>query len=132
MTYKRLFFATWILIALVVANVYSTPHWHVIKEAKAQQTIGIWTGTLPPQMTSMNAAESEAAATVTLTSPSSEVTILATPGGSNVYVNFDGTATTSNFIIPAGYSFTFGGFPSIKSLSVVADGTAGNYAVFAH
>lgn len=100
--------------------------------AQSQQYVRHWTGNGITAMTSVTAANTASPVTITLTSPASEITIGATPGGSDVFVNFNGTATTSNFEIPAGYYFTFSGFPQMSSFSIIGDGTAGSHSVFAH
>lgn len=91
------------------------------------------TGVPLSNCTSLTASESITAHTITLTAPSSNITILASPSGANVYVQFNGNAATvSNFQIPAGFAFTFTGMPNVTSFSIIADGTSGTYSVFAH
>lgn len=82
--------------------------------------------------TSRTAAITASATTVSLAAPSTIITVLCAPSSSNVYVNFAGTATTSNFEIPTGFAWTFEALPPVSSFSIIGDGTTGTYSVFAH
>ena len=82
--------------------------------------------------TSVNDLIANTAWTVTLTAPSSNITIVNASTSTSLYMNLAGTATTSNFLIPAGAAFTFTGLPPVKTFSLIGSAASGSYAVFAH
>lgn len=91
-----------------------------------------WRGLSPAATTSITNNASATAATVTLTQPSSRVTINVPTGSSIEYITVNGTATTSNFAIQPGQMFQYVGFPAISSFSIVsAASPTGTYSVFA-
>jgi hypothetical protein len=81
--------------------------------------------------TSVNGALAATANTVTLTAASQNIVITTSAAAAIAYVNFNGTATTSNYAITPGTSFTYSG-PAISSFSILGATAAGTYSVFAH
>jgi len=84
--------------------------------------------------TSVTVAVTGASQTVTLTALSDTVTISFPAGGATyLYFNpFGGAATTANFAIPAGTSYTFNALPSLTSFTVLGASASGNFSVLAH
>lgn len=91
-----------------------------------------WRGLSPAATTSTNFAASATAQTITLTAPSSRVTINNPAGASIEYINLNGTATTANYAIQPGQTMQYVGFPAIASFSIVsAAAPSGTVSVFA-
>ena len=87
------------------------------------------TGTSLANSTSSTVTITGSAQTVSLTAASTNVTIT---NYSNATLNiaFTGTASSSNYGIPAGASFTYTGVPAVSSFSAI--GTSGTFGVLAH
>jgi len=85
----------------------------------------------PTGMTSVNGTIGTTAATITLTSKSPQVTVVNANASGNIYVSFNGTATTSNAYVLPNSAYTFDGV-NVASLSILGSTTSLAYCVIAH
>ena len=90
------------------------------------------TGVALADSTSINVALSGSAQSQTLTAPSSNVTISVPATSANTYISFSGTASPSNFMIPAGSAFTFTGLPAVSTVYFIGASGTGRVSIFAH
>lgn len=86
------------------------------------------------QVSSVTTAFTGSAQTVTFTQPSTFITIFVQPSSSSAYISFNPgvAATTSNFLLPPGFGYSFESLPPLASISVLGTGSTGSFSVVAH
>lgn len=119
----------------ICAGVYQAPGGSAPIGAVTQS--GSWSVTSTPtglaaaQMTSVTQAVPASDTTVTLTAASQNVVIINQSTSATLYVNFNGTATTSNGGIAPGAALKYSGV-AVSSVHVLGSAAAGNFVVFAN
>jgi hypothetical protein len=102
---------------------------------RGQQTVQtVYVGNKLTNGTSLSASVPATSTTVNLTAQSSQVTIKLVSGGATaLYFNpFGGDATSSNYTIEPGETFTYQANPPISTFTILGSSASGTYSVLAH
>jgi hypothetical protein len=90
------------------------------------------TGVALANSTSLNVGLTGMAQSQALVAASSNVTIAVPSSAANTYISFSGTASAANFMIPAGFAFTFTGLPAVSTVYFFGAAATGAISIFAH